>query len=128
MPDVQVSGIAPLLTVYGDGRVSLNAASRDVLMTVSGLREEQVDSLLEERLGLDGEPGTEDDGFTNVNQALAAAEIPSDATEVLGLGDNSTIRVLSIGEVGGTRAATWVVYEFSRNSFNVLAYREEEIP
>ncbi len=128
MPDVQVQGIAHLLSVYGNGKVNLNAASKEVLMTISGLREEQVDSLLENRAGLDGIEGTEDDGFTRLNSALSSAGIPNDASEVLGIADRSHIRVLSIGDVGGTRAATWVVYEFLQRNLTVLAHREEEIP
>jgi len=128
MPEVQVTGIARLLSVYGSGKVNLNAASKEVLMTISGLREDQVDTLLENRTGLDGIEGTEDDGFTRLNNALAQAGIPSEASEVLGIADRSFLRVMSIGEVGGTRAATWVVYEFSRTSLTVLAHREEELP
>ncbi len=58
----EIFGIAKLLTVWGDGRLNLNTASPDA-MRASGLSDEQIMDLLEERKGLDGEFGTVDDGL-----------------------------------------------------------------
>jgi hypothetical protein len=97
-------------------------------MTVSGLREEQIDKLLLERAGVDGEWNTEDDGYSSVAQALQLAGISGDAAGLFSVGDRSTVRIVSIGEVDGIRAGIWAVYEFSGQSLNLLSFREEEIP
>lgn len=127
-PDDVVRGFADLLTVYGDATLNLNAVDRDTLLTLSGLREDQIDELLEQRRGLDGLPGTEDDGFASVSEALQAARLPNDAGSLFSVGDRRWVRVVSIGEVDGVRAGTWAVYEFSGQTLTTLAFREEEIP
>jgi len=59
-----IIGIAQYLTTWGeDGKINPNSASREVLINV-GLSEQQADDVLEARLGLDGERGTEDGGIT----------------------------------------------------------------
>ena len=44
-----ISGIADLLTTFGDGRVNVNAASRRVLMTLPGVDENTADQIVAER-------------------------------------------------------------------------------
>jgi general secretion pathway protein K len=127
-PDVRVAGIANLLTVYGDGKISINSANRDVLATISGLDEEQINDLLEKRSGLDEIFGTEDDGFQSVGQALNAARIPGDAANAFSVGNTSYIRAVSIGDVGGIRSAIWATYETSGRNLTLLSFREEELP
>ena len=68
--DSPITGIAQWLTAYGDGKVNINTASREVLLTLPGIDEFGVDAILEGRLGLDGESGTKDDGFTSIDQAM----------------------------------------------------------
>lgn len=128
MPEVEVSGIAPLLTVYGDGRVNVNTANRDVLLTVSGLKEEDADRLIEGRTGPDEIPGTEDDGYPSTDRALAYAGLPGDVSNVFSTTDRRWVRVTSVGEAGGVRAAIWTLYEFTGRGLSVHAYREEPLP
>jgi hypothetical protein len=63
-----------------------------------------------------------------VAQALQLAGISGDAAGLFSVGDRSTVRIVSIGEVDGIRAGIWAVYEFSGQSLNLLSFREEEIP
>lgn len=123
-PDVEVTGILPLLTVYGKQSISLQSASKQVLMTLSGIREEQVDQLIEARRGIDGVEGTEDDGFQNQNQALGIANLPQNLNGAFTLADFSTVRIYSIGEVGQVRQAVEAIYEMNGRSFSLLSYRE----
>lgn len=58
-------GIARWLTTRGDGRLNVNAAEREVLLTLPGLAEADADAIIEAAKGADGEPGTEDDGFAD---------------------------------------------------------------
>lgn len=127
-PDIQVSGIAPLLTVYGDGRINVNTASREVLMSIPGIREDQVDRLLEGRLGIDGVAGTELDGFQTPQEAVSFAGLPPDAAALFTTGERRYMRVTSIGEAGGVRSGVWIVFEQSGNNLMPVFYREEEIP
>lgn len=55
------------------------------LLTLSGLDEKQADRLLEDRTGLDGIPGTKDDGFQAVEQALSYARLPGDTVNLFSL-------------------------------------------
>lgn len=123
-PDLMVSGIAPLLTVYGSDQIQVNAASREVLMSISGIREDQVDRLLEGRLGRDGIEGTEDDGFTSAADAILAGGITADAeglftTEGLGI-----VRVTSIGEVSGVARTTEAILEINGRDMFILSTKE----
>lgn len=123
-PEVQVIGILPLLSVYGDGSVNLNSAARDVLMTVSGIREEQVDRLIDGRWGPDGIPGTEDDGYVNADQAMAVAGLPADARSTFSTSDLRWVRVSSVGEAGPVRKGIHAIYEFSGAQLTLLSYQE----
>jgi len=61
-----IYGIADLLTVWGDGKVNLNTASTDVLLSYAEYEDWELESVLEARNGEDGEPGTLDDGIKNL--------------------------------------------------------------
>jgi type II secretory pathway component PulK len=128
MPDVTVRGIAPLLTVYGDGRININTASAEVLMTIPGITEQQIERILEGRLGIDGLAGTELDGFRTPQEAVAFAGLPPDAAQLFTTGERRYLRVTSIGEAGGVRSAVWTILEQSGNDFITLFHREEELP
>lgn len=61
--DPPMTGIANQLTVWGNGKINPNSASREVLNSLN-IPESTIDAILEARLGPDGEAGTEDDGLT----------------------------------------------------------------
>lgn len=63
-----IIGLADQLTVWGDGLVNINTASKETLMTFIELAETDIDELMRLRDGLDGEPGTEDDGFDSLSE------------------------------------------------------------
>ena len=125
---IQVSGIAPLLTVYGDGKVNINTASAAVMATLPELTEDFIERILEERNGLDGEPGTEDDGFRSVEQALAQAGGNAAMGSRLTTTERRYIRVTSIGESGETKAGIWCIFEQKGKELLPIFFREEEVP
>jgi len=53
--------IKGFVTVWGDGRINVNTASREVLASVPGLYVKEVDAILAFRKGHDGIEGTSDD-------------------------------------------------------------------
>lgn len=60
---MHVSGIADMLTVFGDGKVNVNAAPQRVLMTLKGMTEVSVDDLLAERSGTYLEPDSDENPY-----------------------------------------------------------------
>lgn len=123
-------GIAHLLTTFGDGKVNVNTASRDVLMTLAGsdgelLDEWVVDDILKERLGEDGLPNTEDDGFASVSEALSKTGLGAALSGKLSVSDRQFVRVTSIGDCGGVKSGVWAVFEVSEKRVTPLYWREE---
>jgi general secretion pathway protein K len=117
-------GIAQWLTTYGDGRVNVNTASREVLMTVPGIDEEIVDEIIEKRPGLDGEQNTIDDGIEDLGQ------IPGLTPEVsarLTTTERKYIRVISIGDVHDVRAGIWAIIQVAEGGKVTPVFWREEI-
>ncbi len=123
-------GIAHLLTTFGDGKVNINTASREVLMTLSAgngrmLDEWMVEDVLRHRLGDDGLPNTEDDGFKNVAEVIAQAGIPAALADKLSVSDRTYVRVSSIGEHEGVKSGVWVIFEVGEKQIIPLYWRED---
>jgi hypothetical protein len=121
-------GIARWLTTWGDGKVNLNTASREVLLTVTGLNEQSVEALIEGRDGPDGEPGTKDDGFDSVDKAMAFIGLtnPETSSRLTTKGE-SILRVVSIGEVEGVRNGIWCILRAADKKVTPLFWREEPL-
>jgi type II secretory pathway component PulK len=73
------SGVLGLLTVVGDGKVNVNTAPVPVLKCLPVLTDAQVQSIVTQRNGPDGKPGTADDKPFKSLAELAAALNLSDA-------------------------------------------------
>lgn len=123
--DPPMTGIIQWLTTYGDGKVNVNTASREVLMTFVGMEEQMVDEILERRLGVDGQSNTKDDGLKDLG------EIPGMTAELsarLTTSDRKYIRVVSIGEVNGVKSGVWCILQVAESSVVPLFWREEAMP
>ena len=90
-----IYGIADLLTVWGDGKVNLNSASTNLLLSYAEYDDWELEGVLESRKGLDGVEGTLDDGIRNINDV--------NADESKFKLQSTFLRVNSIGEVGNTK-------------------------
>lgn len=127
--DEPILGIGRLLTTWGNGRVNLNAASRDVLLTVPGMVDTAADSLIEGRLGEDGIAGTDDDGYDSVSEALAVAGMPDASRRSFTVRDLYYLRLSSIGEMQGVRSGLWCILQVADNGQVVpVFWREEPLP
>jgi general secretion pathway protein K len=85
-----IFGIADLLTVWGDGKVNLNTAGTDVLLSYAEYEDWELESVLEARDGEDGEPGTLDDGIKSLDEVGADPgkfKLQSDFVKVTSVGD-----------------------------------------
>ena len=85
-----IFGVANLLTVWGDGKVNLNTASTDVLLSFAEYEDWELESVLEARNGEDGESGTLDDGIKDLAEVGADPnkfKLQSDFVKVTSVGD-----------------------------------------
>jgi hypothetical protein len=109
-------GIAHLLTTFGDGKVNVNTASREVLLTLTAgngkmMDEWVVNDLLKYRLGDDGIPNTKDDGFASVQEAIGKSGMDPALAGKISVSDRQFVRVVSIGENRGVKNGVWAVFE-----------------
>jgi general secretion pathway protein K len=123
-------GIAPLLTTFGDGKVNVNTASREVLLTLTSgngqlIDEWAVDDLLRYRLGDDGLPNTKDDGFDSVQEAVSRSGMDGALAGKISVSDRQFVRVVSIGENNGVRSGVWAVFEVNSKTVTPIYWREE---
>ncbi len=127
--DEPILGIGPLLTTWGDGRINLNAASREVLLSVPGMTEVSADSIIEGRVGEDGLAGTADDGYQSVSEALAVAGMPDASRRQFTVRDLRYLRLVSVGEVQRIRSGIWCVLQIEdTGTVRPVFWREEPLP
>ena len=125
-------GIAHLLTTFGDGKVNVNTASREVLLTLTAgdgtmMDDWVVDDLLRERLGDDGLPNTKDDGFASVQEAISKSGMNAALSDKISVSDRQFVRVVSIGDNNGVRMGVWAVFEVGRKQVTPIYWREEQM-
>ena len=124
--DPPIRGIASLITTWGNGKVNVNTATRDVLLTMTELDEFDVDLILENRTGIDAIPGTQDDGFTSVAEVDSLVNAGGALNNRITVDDKQYMRIKSVGEVGGTRATVWAVYLISRRDMTPVFWEEAD--
>ncbi len=121
-------GIARWLTVWGDGRVNVNSATAEVLLTLPELDEWMVQAIIDGRAGLDGEFGTDDDGFTSVEEVIAITGADPSIASKITVDDRRFVRVVSVGESNDVRSGTWVVFRQQGAELTPVFWREELMP
>ncbi len=118
--DDPITGIAQYLTVWGDGKVNPNCASRNILETLP-ISEYLIDDILDERLGLDQEEKTEDDGITE------------NGFNALGLSDGmftlipEYAAITSIGTVGEIQSTISCIFKLGEEAPVPLFWEEGKI-
>lgn len=114
-----IFGIAKLLTVWGDGKVNLNTATTDVLLSFSEYEDWELESVLEARNGLDGEAGTLDDGIKNL------ADVGADPNKFKLQSD--FVRVTSTGDMFGNQYQIECIFLLKEKD-SVIVYWKEGPP
>ncbi len=123
--DLYYRGIAQYLTTWGDGRVNINSAPRDVLLTLPDIEDEfWVDKLMSARLGLDNEPGSVDNGFRNLAEALSLVPGLEGARNRITVGGIDYVSVTSVGKVDSVRYVVHCVLRVQNNEAGVVHWRE----
>lgn len=131
---VTISGIADLLTTYGDGKVNINAASMRVLMTLPlGDEAELVArAIIDERNGegwIDDTGSNEEEedfSFKNVGDfSSRVPDAPSEIRNYISI-DSKTYRLKSVGDVHRVKRTIWCIARYADKNLTILRWWEEE--
>ena len=125
---VTYTGIAGWLTAWGDGKVNVNTASREVLMTLPEIEEYVIDAILEYRTGVDATPNTKDDGFRDVDEVISKTGMSASLRDLITTTERKYLRVVSVGEVEGVRNGIWAVIQAGEGGIVPVYWREEAMP
>lgn len=122
----QMSGIFDLLTIFGDGKVNINAATQRVLMTLPGVDEITAGAIVEEREGLLlPEEEREDTSFKNEGDLFRRIpELDPVIKDRITTG-SKIYRITSEGIVGGVSRKVWCVGAFNNGRFEALRWWEQ---
>jgi len=112
----QIIGIADILTVWGDGKVNLNTASEDLLLSYSEYEDWELAGVMEARMGEDGEQGTLDDGIKNLN------DVGADPNKFKL--QSSFVKVTSTGDIFGNQYRIEAIF-LQKNKGSVVVYWNE---
>ena len=111
-----IFGIADLLTVWGDGRVNLNTATTNVLLSYAEYEDWELAGVMEARNGEDGVSGTLDDGIKSLGQVGADPgkfKLQSDF-----------VKVTSVGDMFGAKYQIDAVFLLRGNRATVVYWKE----
>jgi len=125
-----VSGMADLLTVFGDRRINANSASRRVLMTLpdpDGTADLVAGAIIEERSGAT-RPDSEENSFfesdADLFMRVPEAGIPARRGYIT-TSSSAFFRVTSVGIVGSIRRTISCIVQRTGSDFRVLRWSEE---
>ncbi len=121
-------GIAGWLTTWGDGKVNVNTASREVLLTLPEMEDFVIDAILEQRAGLDGVPNTKDDGFRDVEEVISKTGFDQTYRDFITVTERKYLRIVSIGDVEGVRNGIWAILQADQSGVIPVYWREEAMP
>jgi len=122
-------GIARLLTTYGDGKVNVNAATRDVLMTLPGVDELVADEIIDQREGWSEESATtEDTSFNGVGDFMSRVWGIEPSVKSSVSTDSKIFRVKSTGESSGVKRDVWAIVQYGGTGKRgtILQWREQD--
>ncbi len=123
--EIYVRGIEDLLTVHGDGKVNVNAASRDVLMTLPGMEDITADDIVRFRSEWTDASGAERRGFRSTAEFLAEyPDVPEEARSMITV-DSAIYRLKTVGILYGVTHTIWSTVEVSGGDVQILLWRED---
>ncbi len=124
---IAVSGIADMLTTYGDGQVNVNAASRRVLMTLPDVDDTVADLVMEERRAYTDETGSErDTSFESVDDFMSRIPELNPAIRKQVTTRSAIFRVTSTADVNGVIRRSWGIVQDGGAAPRILRWRENE--
>ncbi len=124
--EVYVQGIGDLLTVHGDGRVNVNAASQRVLMTISGMDDLIASDIVQLRSEWVDGAGEARQGFRSESEFFAEfPDFPEERRSLVTTG-SAIFRIESVGVLYGVRHTIWCTVEHSDGRVRILEWREDD--
>ena len=112
----EIFGIADILTVWGDGKVNLNTANTNLLLSFAEYEDWELASVFEARWGPDGEDGTLDDGIESLE------EIGADPAKFKLQSD--FVKVTSVGEMFDNRYQIECIFLLKNKNSAVVYWNE----
>ncbi|MDQ6624977.1 MAG: general secretion pathway protein GspK [Verrucomicrobiota bacterium] len=111
------------------GKIDLAFASRDVLLSLPGMSENNVDAFLQRRSGPDGIEGTEDDArFENLGEALSALGLSGPQLALVQpytTLQEAVLRVVSVGRSGDvSRTVQMVIRKANNGPPQLISWKE----
>jgi type II secretory pathway component PulK len=125
--DPPMTGIAPLATVWGDGRINVNAVTREVLLTLPTVDETVADDIIAQRTP-EGTEGTIDEGYLNVGDVFAKSRASPALQGLLTTTEHHFMRVIVRGECEGVHSGIRCVMWNDNTRFQPVFWREGEEP
>ena len=126
------NGVERLLTVYGDGKINVNAVRADnisVLLTLPGVTEIEANAILEERSQpASGLTSDEDDpSFKSVEDFMARVGDLLDDSSIRNFitVKSQYFRVTCVGQIDRVTRRIWAVVYAEGETFRILRWREE---
>jgi len=124
--EVLVQGIGDLLTVHGDGRVNVNAASQRVLMTIPEMDELIAGDIVRLRGEWTDAGGEARQGFRSSQEFLAEfPDFPQGHRDKVTV-DSAIFRVESVGVLYGVRHTIWCTVEHADGNTRMIEWREDD--
>ena len=124
--EMYVQGIGDLLTVHGDGKVNVNAASQRVLLTIP----EMDDLIARDIVRLRGEwtdaGGEARQGFRSPGEFFQEFPDFPEARRNMITTDSAIFRIESVGILYGVRHTIWCTVEHSDGRVRILEWREDD--
>lgn len=123
---VTVSGIEDLLTTYGDGKVNIQSASQEVLMTLPGIDDIAAGAIIEERGDFD-DPLADDarEPYSSVDDLYSRVDGLDPAAREMMTTSSSYFRVSITGKVGSVERRVWGIVYSDKDGVHYLRWCEE---
>ena len=145
---IRVRGIKELFTTYGDGKINVNSAPMEVLMTVPGIDEIAAGAIIEEREGFNADMSTlgrsvsrsagvtgssgglsqdDDEDYSFKSTGDFMSRVPGLDTGVAQFVDTQakTFRLVIEGRSGGISHKIQAIAEFDGKTVRYLKWRED---
>ena len=101
-----------MLTVWGDGKVNLNTASTNLLLSYAEYEDWELSNIIESRMGLDGVENTLDDGIKSIDEVNADSSKFKLQSELL--------KVTSIGKCGNNKYSIECIMKIEGNKPRIV--------
>lgn len=124
---IVLSGIQDMLTIYGDGKVNVNAASMRVLMTLPGIDDLTARAIIEERerKELDDNGNEKDGAFASAQDFISRVPDIDPGVQSMITTRSNVFKITAVGQVGRATRRIWAIVDLAGDKVRVLRWREE---